>query len=82
MALIQEMRRLTFLISESMYEQLSEMSAKSGQTKPDFVRQSLENEIIRREGEELQGAAADLAPLYETDKELVAFNSLDGKDFL
>jgi predicted DNA-binding protein len=50
MALIQEMRRLTFLISESMYEQLSEMSAKSGQTKSDFVRQSLENEIIRSEG--------------------------------
>ncbi len=75
-------RRLNIVVSEPLYDQLIEMVEKDEETKSDFVRQALEREIERRKVEELEKAAAELAFLYETDEELLAFTSLDGEEFL
>ncbi len=75
-------RRLNIVVSEPLHAQLTEMADKNEETKSDFVRLALEREIGRRKVEELEKAATDLAFLYETDEELLAFASLDGEEFL
>jgi len=74
--------RLNILISESLHVQLSEIVEKQAESKSGFVRRAVEREFERRKKEELESAAAQLAPLYESDEELLAFTSLDGEDFL
>jgi hypothetical protein len=58
------------------------MVEKFDETKSEFVRQAVKREFEKRKREELEQAAAELAPLYESDEELTAFTSLDGEDFL
>lgn len=82
MSVKEKTRRLNILISESFHEQLSEMVEKFDETKSEFVRQAVKREFEKRKREELEQAAAELAPLYESDEELTAFTSLDGEDFL
>jgi metal-responsive CopG/Arc/MetJ family transcriptional regulator len=81
-AVQKEMRRLNILVSESMYERLTEMSRQHGETKSDIIRLAVEHEFERRQNVELRRVVSDLAPLYKTDEELSAFTSLDGEDFL
>ncbi|MCD6424138.1 MAG: hypothetical protein J7L35_01420 [Anaerolineales bacterium] len=78
----QSTRRLNIVISKPLHDQLIEMVDKNEETKSDFVRLALEREIERRKVAKLEKAAAELAFLYGTDKELLAFNSLDGEEFL
>jgi len=75
-------RRLNIVVSEPLHDQLTEMIAKHEETKSDFVRLAIEREIERRKVEDLKIAAAELAVLYETDEELLAFSSLEGEEFL
>lgn len=75
-------RRLNIVVSEPLHDQLTEMIETNEETKSDFVRLAIEREIERRKVKRLEKAAAELAGLYETDKELSAFSSLDGEDFL
>ena len=75
-------RRLNIVVSKPLHDQLTEMADKHEETKSDFVRLALEREIERRKVEGLEKAAAELAFLYETDEELLAFASLDGEEFL
>jgi len=82
MSVKEKTRRLNILISESFHERLSEMVEKFDESKSEFVRQAVKREFERRKKEELEQAAAELAPLYESDEELTAFTSLDGEDFL
>lgn len=75
-------RRLNIVVSEPLHEEVTVMAEKSEETKSDFVRQAVEREIERRKNAELEKAAEELAYLYETDEELLAFTSLDGEEFL
>jgi predicted transcriptional regulator len=75
-------RRLNIVVSEPLHQELTLMAEKSEQTKSDFVRQAVEREIERRKDAALEKAAEELASLYETDEELLAFTSLDGEEFL
>ncbi len=74
-------RRLNILISESLHDQLNEMTEKSNESKSDFVRQAIKKEFERRIEKQLEQAAAELAHLYETDEELIAITGLDGEEF-
>ena len=82
MSIKEKTRRLNILISESMYEQLSEIVERYDESKSGFVRRAMEREFERRKKRELEQAAEELAPLYESDEELTAFTSLDSEDFL
>jgi metal-responsive CopG/Arc/MetJ family transcriptional regulator len=82
MSVKEKTRRLNIIISESLHEQLSELVEKHDESKSGFVRLAVEREFERRKKEELEQAAAELAPLYESDEELTAFTSLDSEDFL
>jgi len=75
-------RRLNIVVSEPLHDQLTEMVEKHKETKSEFVRLAIEREIERRKVEGLEKAAAELAFLYETDQELLAFSSLDREEFL
>ncbi len=73
-------RRLNVTISESLYAELTVMAERYEETKPDIVRRAVEREIERRKNAELEKAAEELASLYETDQELLAFTSLDNEE--
>ncbi len=75
-------RRLNIVVSEPLHNQLTDMIEKHEETKSDFVRLAIEREIERRKVEGLEKAAAELAILYKTDEELLAFTSLDGEEFI
>lgn len=75
-------RRLNIVVSEPMHEELTEMANKYDETKSDIIRLAVEREIERRKYEMLEKAAANLAPFYEKNEELLVFTSLDGEEFL
>ena len=75
-------RRLNIVVSEPLHEELTKIAERGDETKSDFVRRVVEREIERRKNAALEKAAEELASLYETDEELLAFTSLDGEEFL
>ena len=74
-------RRLNIMVSESLIECLSESAEDRGMSMSAFVREAVERECERTQEQVLAEAAESLAPLYESDRELTAFLSLDGEDF-
>jgi post-segregation antitoxin (ccd killing protein) len=75
-------RRLNILVSETLIESLTATARSRGLTVSAVVRQAMERECRRSQEEALARAAEALAPLYRTDKELTAFQALDGEGFL
>lgn len=75
-------RRLNIVVSEPLHKELTEMAKKNDESKSDIIRLAVEREIERRKYEALEKAAAELAPLYESNEELLVFTSLDGEEFL
>ena len=73
--------RFNLLMSESLDKKLTAVSQQRGITKAAYVRLALENALEREEAMELERAVRELAPLYETDRDLTAFTTLDGEDF-
>ena len=69
------------MVSESLIECLSESAEDRGMSMSAFVREAVERECERTQEQVLAEAAESLAPLYESDRELTAFLSLDGEDF-
>lgn len=82
MSVKEKKHRLNILISESMHKQLSEVVERHDELKSDFVRRAVERELERRKKEDLERTAAELAPIYESDEELIVFTTLDGENFL
>jgi len=82
MARKKKSHRLTVLVSNVLYDQLTILAEKNKETKSDFVRQALVREIERRKGEELEKAAGELASRYEMDEDLLAFTSLDNEEYM
>ncbi len=74
-------RRLNILLSESLIKCLSESAEDRGISMSAFVREAVEKECERTQEKILAEAAESLAALYESDRELTAFRSLDGEDF-
>ncbi|HLC34471.1 MAG TPA: ribbon-helix-helix protein, CopG family [Anaerolineales bacterium] len=74
-------RRLNILVSESLIESLTATAKSRGLTVSAVVRQAVESECRRSHEEALARVAEALAPLYKTDKELTAFQALDGEEF-
>ncbi len=75
-------RKIQIMISDSLNNQLSQASDRSGVTKSAFVRVALEREFARDKQLELECVVHNLARLYEASQELTAFSALDGEDFL
>jgi len=78
----QKTRRLNILVSESLVESLTATAKSRGLTVSALVRQAVERECRQSREEALARVAEALAPLYKTDKELTAFQALDGEEFL
>lgn len=77
----QEKTRLSVEISEVLSHQISAVADRMGLTKSAFVRQAVAKEVENSQEMQLAKAAEELASLYETNEELVAFTALDGDDF-
>lgn len=77
----QETTRLSVEISEVLSHQISAVADRMGLTKSAFVRQAVAKEVENSQEMQLAKAAKELASLYETNEELVAFTALDGDDF-
>ena len=75
-------RRLNILISETLDERLSATAEEQGMSVSAFVRHAVEKECERTKEQALAEAAESLASMYESDRELTAFQSLDAEDFL
>ena len=75
-------QRLNILISETLEKRLTSAAKKRGISKSAYVRLAVEQEFDREQEIKLERVVRELAPLYETDKELTAFTDLDGEDFL
>ena len=73
--------RLSILVSKPLKEALATTAESRGLTESAFVREAVEREIERSQEQSLSEAAEALAPLYESDEELTAFQVLDGEDF-
>ena len=73
-------RRLSIIVPERMYRQLTVISKKEGASISYLVRGAIQQEISRRTKEEMERAADELAPLYASDPELTIFSVLDGED--
>jgi len=74
-------RRLNIMVSESLIECLSASAEDRGMSMSAFVREAVERECERTQEQVLAEAAESLAALYESDRELTAFLTLDGEDF-
>ncbi len=73
-------QRINILISKSLEKRLTSAAIKRGISKSAYVRHAIEREFDREQEVKLERAVRELAPLYETDKELTAFTDLDGED--
>ena len=73
--------RLNIMVSEYLGKRLTESAKKRDLSKSAFVRLAVERECERTRDEILAAAAEAVAHIYETDKELTAFSSLDAEDF-
>ncbi len=74
-------QRIQVLFSESQLERLSEAAKRDGLSRSAFVREAVERALEDAQEEILAEVAESLAPLYESDLELVAFTSLDSEDW-
>ncbi len=74
-------QRIQVLLSESQLGRLSEAAAREGLSRSAFVREAVENALEATQEELLAEAAEALAPIYESDQELVAFTALDGEEW-
>lgn len=74
-------QRLNILISKSLEKRLTSAAIKRGISKSAYVRLAVERQFDWEQEVKLERAVRELAPLYETDKELTAFTDLDGEDF-
>jgi len=73
--------RLNIMVSEYLDKCLTESAKKRDLSKSAFVRLAVERECARTQDEILAAAAEAVAHIYDTDKELTAFASLDAEDF-
>ena len=73
--------RLNIMVSEYLDKCLTESAKKRDLSKSAFVRLAVERECACTQDEILAVAAEAVAHIYETDKELTAFSSLDAEDF-
>ena len=72
-------QRIQVLLSESQLERLSAAAKREGLSRSAFVREAVKTALEDAQEELLAEAAEALAPLYDSDPELVAFTALDGE---
>jgi len=73
-------RRLSIIVPERMYRQLTILAQKEGSSISSLVRKAIQQEIDWLVKEELERSADELAPLYTPDPELTILTVLDGVD--
>jgi predicted DNA-binding protein len=73
--------RINILLTEALEEKLTRAAINLGISKAAYVRYALEKAFSLEEQHSLQKAVRELAHLYETDQELIAFTDLDSEDF-
>ncbi len=69
------------MVSESLIECLAANAEDRGMSMSAFVREAVEKECERTQEQVLAETAESLASLYESDRELTAFLTLDGDEF-
>lgn len=76
------MLRTQILLEDDQHQQLTEIARQEKRSVSDLVRQIVDSGLRARKRSALQAAAERMAPIYSSDKELTAFTTLDGEDFL
>jgi metal-responsive CopG/Arc/MetJ family transcriptional regulator len=76
------MQRINIFLEEEQRQQVDEFARKEMQSFAEIVREMIDEGIRVRKRKQWEQAAVLMAPDYAVDKELTAFTSLDGEDFL
>lgn len=74
-------RRLNIVIGEQLLQWVTARAESQGQSVSALIREALEKERLLAMEAQLRAAAEDLSDLYREDRELRAFESLDGEEF-
>jgi hypothetical protein len=74
--------RINILLTGSQTDKLAQAARARGISKAAYVRFALEQAFRVDEGQSLQKAVRELAPLYQADSELTPFTALDSEDFV
>ena len=82
MAKKEKTKRLNVLIPEEMHHKLKAIAKRKEITISALVRTAIQQELAWQAKEELEMAEDDLAALYTSDGELIAFTALDSEEFL
>ena len=73
--------RFNILLSRETKARLTVAARTRGISRSEYIRFALEKAFHLEKENEIRRAVRELAPLYETDPELVVFTDLDGEDF-
>jgi metal-responsive CopG/Arc/MetJ family transcriptional regulator len=73
--------RFNILLSGKLKDQLTAAALARGISRSEYIRFALQQAFQKEKDLRLQKAVRELAPLYNTDPELVEFTDLDGEDF-
>lgn len=74
-------KRLNILIGEGLLKWTTAAAKRRGMSVSAVVRHALERERERSREQDIEVAAEELAPLYESEAKLQDFRALDGEEF-
>jgi predicted CopG family antitoxin len=75
------MFRTQILLEPEQHKILTEIARREKRSLSDVVREMVDDQLAKRKQAELAYAAQALLADYENDKDLTAFQALDGEDF-
>jgi predicted CopG family antitoxin len=75
------MFRTQILLELEQHKLLTEIARREKRSLSDVVREMVDDQLAKRKQAELAYAAQALLADYENDKDLTAFQALDGEDF-
>jgi len=75
------MFRTQILLESEQHKLLTEIARREKRSLSDVVREMVDDQLAKRKQAELAYAAQALLADYENDKDLTAFQALDGEDF-
>ena len=75
------MYRTQILLEPEQHKILTEIARREKRSLSDVVREMVDDQLAKRKQAELAYAAQALLADYENDKDLTAFQALDGEDF-
>ena len=75
------MFRTQILLEPEQHKILTEIARREKRSLSDVVREMVDDQLAKRKQAELAYAAQALLADYENDRDLTAFQALDGEDF-